>query len=196
MEGEKKKKKKINLKEIGIDKLVLIIIAGVVLVICSFPSSDKESDSGSNNKVDSTTSQSQDDITYEQQLEQKLQDILKNVEGAGNVQVMITLKTSSEKVIKEDSQYSKSDTIENDSEGGNRQINDISSQGSSVFTTDENGNSVPYVIKEIRPQIEGVAVIAEGGDDAAVTTSIINTIEALFNVSANKISVSKMREVK
>ena len=196
MEGEKKKKKKIRIKDIGIDKLVLIIAAGVVLIICSIPSGGKENKDNTTSNIKTNTQQNVTDMTYELQLESKLEEILTNIEGVGNVRVMITLKSTSEKVIKEDSQFSRSDTNEEDGQGGNRQISNITSQDDSIFTTDEAGNNVPYVIKEITPQIEGVAVIAQGGDNAGVAASITNTIEALFGVSTYKISVSKMKEGK
>lgn len=192
MDGENKKKKlKINIKDIGIDKLVLIVIAGIVLVICSIPSKDNSDDVKTSKTEDVSTSVYTE---YEEVLEEKLTNIIKSIDGAGDVKVMITFKSTSEKVVKEDSEYSKNDTIENDSEGGNRQITDISSNNDTVYTTDENGDNIPYIVKEIRPQIEGVAVIVEGGDNPVVKTAISETVNALFGISANKISVSKMKK--
>jgi len=52
---------------------------------------------------------------------------------------------------------------------------------------------VPYVSKVIQPVVEGVVVIAQGGDSESVKENIIETIQVLFGIDANKIRVVKMK---
>ena len=57
----------------------------------------------------------------------------------------------------------------------------------------ENGSEKqPYVTKEVLPKVEGVLVVAEGGDDPRVISDISDTVMALFRVEAHKIKVVKM----
>ena len=63
-----------------------------------------------------------------------------------------------------------------------------------VCEKDANGNEIPYVIKERLPQIEGIAVVAKGGDNPNNSLKITNTLEALFGIEAHKISVIGMNQ--
>ena len=62
-----------------------------------------------------------------------------------------------------------------------------------IYTIDERGNSVPYVIKTIPPMVEGVVVIAQGADQIMVRQNIIEAIQVLFDIDMNKITVVKMK---
>lgn len=188
---EKPEKKKITLKDIGMDKLLLILMAGVVLVIFSFPGTNKDT-SDEQQQTYATVNSSVTDDTYEALMEKRLENVLSKVDGVGKVQVMITLKSSSEKVVKSDQPYTKSTTVETDSEGGSRSVTEISQSDTTVYMEDDEGNSVPYVVKELEPEIQGVAIIAQGGDDPVIVSNITNAVEALFQVSAHKIKVMKM----
>ena len=43
------------------------------------------------------------------------------------------------------------------------------------------------------PEVEGVAIIAEGGDSPVVKEKITGIIKALFGIEINKIAVGKMK---
>ena len=74
-------------------------------------------------------------------------------------------------------------------EGGNTSSNSSSSE-TSVYSGN-GGDESPYVKKEISPGIEGVLIIAEGGDDAVVIENITEAVQALFGVDTHKIKVMK-----
>lgn len=187
--------KKLSIKNIGIDKLLLLGLAGVVLVIVSIPfSNDKKTTDSSDSLAARTQSKSQESSPdYESELEKRVEDILSNIEGVGKVDVMITIKDSGEKIVDSAKPYSKSETSESDSTGGSRTITEITQSDDTIFSVDENGNNIPYVTKELQPQIEGIAVIAQGGGNAVIAEKITNVLESLLNVSVNKISVMKMK---
>ena len=48
------------------------------------------------------------------------------------------------------------------------------------------------VSKEILPEIEGVLVVAEGGDSPRIVSDISDAVKALFQVEAHRIKVVKM----
>lgn len=181
-------KSKLAIKNIGIEKIALIILAGIMLILCSFGGEKKEKDISDNVVNESSTNEN-----YTASMERKLEELLGHVEGVGNVKVMITIKATGEKNILTEKPYSKSSLKEEDGSGGTRNEEDMSMDCNTVYITDESGNTIPYVINESTPLIEGVAVIAEGGGDASVKEKIINVIKSLFNIEANKISISKMK---
>ena len=104
---------------------------------------------------------------------------------------MITLKSDGQRIIEKDQSSTSQTTEESDSEGGTRSVEDQSSDKTSIYTQGSDGSSTPYVSKELSPEIEGVVVIAEGGDNAVVTQNITEAVQALFGVEAHKIKIMK-----
>ena len=128
---------------------------------------------------------------YEAVLERRVASALEYVEGVGKTEVMITLKSSSQKVVEKDQTGDSRTTEEKDSAGGTRTENARSSERTSVYTQSTDGTQIPYVSKELTPEVEGVLVIAEGGDNAVVVQNITEAIQALFGIDAHKIKIMK-----
>lgn len=193
-------KLKINMdfiKKIGKDKLILICAAVAVLVICLIWEEKSDSvqdrtDSGTGT-INSENINSQNLNAYMEKYiklqEERLKSILSRIDGVGEVYVMITLKAGASKDILMEQDISYEDTDETDNAGGKRKKYTYSEDNQTVYVTDENGNTTPYVISENAPKIEGIAVIAEGADSAVTRQKIINVIKALFDIEINKISV-------
>ncbi len=64
---------------------------------------------------------------------------------------------------------------------------------STVYTVDDRGQDIPYVVMTIAPDVEGVVVIAQGGGTLSVQENIIEAIQVLFDIDANKIKIVKMK---
>ena len=76
-------------------------------------------------------------------------------------------------------------------DSGSTQDTEQETEETTVYV--ENGSEKqPYVTKEVLPKVEGVLVVAEGGDDPRVISDISDTVMALFRVEAHKIKVVKM----
>ena len=204
MDKEKvKEKKKLSIKEIGPARLVILLMAGIFLLVLSFPDmlSSKNSSKDNTEKQDyemkdnnlNTKTQEEGDA-YTTELENRLRSVLAKVEGIGDVEVMITLKGSKEKVILKDTPYTQESMNEVDGEGGNRDSSSISKEDTTVLVNGGNGESVPYVIQELEPEVEGIVVIAEGGDNVEIKTEIMEAAQVLFNVPAHKVKVMKMNK--
>jgi stage III sporulation protein AG len=193
-------KKKISLKEIGLPKLIMIFVAGIIIILLSFPGifGSKKSTDDSTQSVNTevqqnvTNTTSYDTNTYITEMENKLESILRKVSGIGEVEVMLTLKASQEKVPLKDNPSTQESLIEDDGEGGSRTNNSVKREESTVLVTNEDGNSMPYILQELEPEIEGVVVIAEGGDDVNIKMDIMEAAEVLFDVPAHKVKVMKM----
>ena len=201
----------------GKDKWLFLLTMGVILCILALPVGNGAKDRGTKGAVQGETLdviQGETDAEtgtdanaagsavlasakpasdYEQQLEQRVKDILKNVEGVGEVEVMIALKSSSEKVVHVDGSNSRSVTDETDSSGGARKIENEENESSTVLT-DSDGNNSPIIEKELYPEISGIVISAAGGGSPAVQEEISSAMQALFGLPAHKIKVLKRVE--
>ena len=80
---DKKMPKKISLKDFGMEKIILIAIAGIVLLAANF-SEWKNSSSKTSEKQEKSIETSQNDA-YVEALENKLVHILENVDGVSDI---------------------------------------------------------------------------------------------------------------
>lgn len=131
--------------------------------------------------------------SYEAELEKRVREILKNVDGVGTVDVMIVLKSSAQKVVHTDSSSSRSVTDEKDSTGGSRKI-ESEENGVTTVLTSGDGQSTPIIEKELRPELSGIIISASGGGNPTVRAEISAAMEALFDLPAHKIKVLKRVE--
>lgn len=194
--GSKSNKKSFSVKEIGLPKIITAIIAGIALLMLSVPGVWNKNQEKANVPIEresiSATSGSDSSSIYTMNMEEKLENILRKVDGIGDVEVMVTLKTSKEQVALKDSANSQTSNSETDSQGGNRVESDTNVSEETVMSQSGSGESSPYVVKEIEPEVEGVLVIAKGGDNGNVISEINSAVQVLFDVPAHKIKVMKM----
>ena len=195
-------KKKISLKSIGVPKLILMFVAGVLLILLTFPGliggekkdKDKKIAIESSDKQIGTNTTSYDSNTYISELEGRLENILRKVNGIGEVEVMITLRASKQKIPLKDVPYTQEGLNEVDGEGGSRTNNSIQKEESTVLVINEDGNTQPYILQEREPEVEGILVIAEGGDNVLIIRDIIEAAEVLFNIPVHKVKIMKMSD--
>lgn len=190
------KKLNFDIKKIGMDKWLLIALAGVMFVIGSIPISkqDDVNKKKSPDEDETYVQQKMDSKEYASYMEERLKCMIENIDGVGKAKVMITLKSTKEDVILMEKPYSKTQVTENDDTGGNRTTNEISKEQRVIYITESDGTTIPYSIKEKEPEIEGIAIVARGGGDKKKAAVIISMTQALFPVSAHKISVVEMNE--
>ena len=177
---DKKMPKKISLKDFGMEKIILIAIAGIVLLAANF-SEWKNSSSKTSEKQEKSVETSQNDA-YVEALENKLVHILENVDGVGKAEVMITLKSSKESVLNKD--LSEEKQTEEERSGETQKVNKNQKKQEETILSDSSGNSAPYVIS------------CEGAGNKVVEASVLEAVQVLFGVSANHIKVLKMEVAK
>ena len=126
-------------------------------------------------------------MSYEEELENRIREILRGVDGVGEVDVMVVLKSSEEKVFRVDrtSSVSVSSTGTGETGGEERQ------EELSESTVLEGQNQGPMVEKELRPEISGIIISAEGGGREVVKAEVSQAMEALFGLPQHKIKVLK-----
>jgi stage III sporulation protein AG len=196
--------------KMGKDKWLILLAIGMIILILAIPSNSSTfgkigAASESKNKTElqkgmvtelaekDTAVAAAADRTYEEQMELRVKKLLKTVEGVGQVDVMIVLKSSKEQVLRVDNKTSDSSTVENDSSGGTRNITNKEKQESTILTG-SGENTAPIVEKEISPEIEGIIISAQGGGSPTVKAEISSAMEALFNLPPHKIKVLKRVE--
>ena len=114
-----------------------------------------------------------------EQLETKLEKILSEIRGAGQVNVMITYDNTSEIVCAEESESSENET------GSNSVSRPAKVSGSS-------GES-PIILTERRPDIRGVIVIAEGAADLSVKTTLMLAVSTVLGIEKSRVEVFQMK---
>ncbi len=156
------------------DKKTLFIIAvgflGILLIVFSGDSANESQYLNSDNK----------EYTYYdvEGVKNELTELIESINGAGTARVMITYKSLEETVFATDTEE-----ITQDDETKNKKEYVIVKKES-----DEWG--IP--LKIICPEVKGVAVICEGGDNQIVKEKIYSLVCALFSISSNSVSVASM----
>lgn len=197
------------------DQFVICILAGILLMIIAMPGTKKEG--GKTNEyrlLDSASDIIEEDSSggegmfpdggidtekkdeteeYAGYMENKLEQAISVMEGAGKVKVMITVSASKELVVEKDMPVTRSNTVENDSEGGSRNANEYGSTEETVYSKKSDGSASPYVVKTLQPVVEGVVVVVQGGDSQEVRKNITEAIVALFDIEPHKIKIVKMK---
>ena len=132
--------------------------------------------------------------SYETDLEARLEKILSLVEGAGKVEAMITLSHGKETVVLQDTTISETHGDESDGQGGTRVTSDYSESKDTVMVRQSDGSEMPVVLVEAWPKVEGVIIIAEGGNNIIVKDALIKAAQAVLGVEVHKVQVFKMKQ--
>ncbi len=200
-------------KKLRKDQCLILVLSGILLFIIALPTNNKKDnsffksdktntesdmisyhDTVSTKTGETADAQDTDALSYTRYWENRLEENLAYVEGAGKVKVLITLKESEGKIVEKDLSRESAETIENDSSGGNRTVSENKTTQNTIYTVGSQGEDVPYVVRTTAPVVAGVVVITEGGDDLTVRQNIIDAIQVLFDIDVNNIRVVKMKK--
>jgi len=198
-------------RDLGTRRWIFLFFTGILLVVIAVPVGEygndarqgsvthvKEGNEERDNKSGEQSSYSLQDKqsiqttnAYEAELEARLATLLGQIEGAGAVQVMVTVSRSSELILQSDTSREESVIQETDAQGGSRDNMELREEKQTVLVGDS-GIGQPYVVGQIMPQVEGVVVACEGGDRPTVQAEISAAVQALFDLAPHKIKVCKM----
>lgn len=186
LEKIKKHLEEMNNKKFINNLFIILLISIIFLIVANvFLDSNKEKPEY---VIDEQLKEYNYDIgsDYSNYLEKKLINILSKLNGVGKVNVMITLEDSVEKIAAANTTTSTEKTMENDSEGGTREVlrEDLTIQ----VVTKGNNDSL-MVVKEVQPTVQGVIVVAEGADDPATRETLYEAVKTVLGIKANKVQV-------
>ena len=152
---------------------VLVLLLGIALMLLPF--GKKEETTETEVQVETLS-----DEAYAQTLEQRLEDMLCQVSGAGQVRVMLTMQTGSRTEYQTDTQISDSET---QSQEERKTV--ILSEGSAYDKAAV--SAVQY------PRFQGALILCQGADQSTVRLSLVNAVAALTGLSSGQITVIKMK---
>ncbi|MBC5579932.1 stage III sporulation protein AG [Anaerofilum sp. BX8] len=125
---------------------------------------------------------------YVQKLEERLLDTVKVVQGVGKVKVMLTLEGGAETVYAFTEKSSKTQTVSDSGANSSQQ-----SSYENEFVLVDAGSGRQALVETARePEIKGVAIVCEGGDDVAVVKRITDVVSVVLGIPTNRICVTKM----
>lgn len=178
-------------KKLKKDQLLILFLAGVLLLVITVPvGKENEKTTGGRTSQSVLT----DRGNYTKEMEQELEEMLSQMDGTGEVKVMLTLASTAEKVIEKDRDSQSEQVKESDHQGGERTTDKDSLSEETVYEKQNSSGDTPYVTKELTPRVEGVVVLATGGDDPKVAEHITEAVQALFGIDTHKIRIMKKNQ--
>jgi len=156
-------------KILGEKKIKLVLVAGVLLGMVLIMISNKSSQAPAD---DTNQTARAENVTNNESLQERLKILLSKVKGVGEVEVFVTYSSTEEKLALKDK----------DTNGSEQTVMKNSS-----------GNTEPYIYKSIYPQIEGVIIVAQGGDNDGVRAAISDAIAAVLELPIHRVKILNMK---
>lgn len=176
-------------------RLILLGIIGILLLIFggmfdSFTDKHKTN----NQQIELTTNvPTVATRTYEEVQEAKMSNLLSQIKGAGSVAVSITYESSSIQEHAKNTTKESRIIQEKDTSGGIRTTTETK-ESEQILVSKENGMDRPVIVREIKPVIKGVMVIADGAYDSNVKANLTRAVEAGLGIPSYKITVLPQRK--
>ena len=161
---------------------IILILIGILVLIILIPTGDGKKTGNVDQLTQEETDgkntaemrQTQTDTEYTKALEEQLTDLIESMDGVGKVRVMLTLSDDGLVYLDKDVRIQEKTREE------------------TTVVYDMGDTKEPYVVRRERPKVEGVVVVAQGGDRPGIATEIIGAIQSLFDLEAHKVKVVKM----
>lgn len=153
---------------------IAVIAVGVLLLTVSFPKQQTAQEQ--------TTAQSSFDLTA---FQKELAQSLSRIDGAGRVEVMLSLESGEESVFASNV---------NESTQSSDTSNSESYQSETAVVSDGSYGETPILIKNKYPAFRGAVILCEGADNSSVCLEITNAVTALCGISSDHVSISKLSE--
>ena len=156
--------------------VLLALMLGILLLAAgkSFSFSEKDVVSSPQKENQQMT------LSADRETENRMAEILSKVEGAGQVDVMLTYRQTEEKAI------AHNETREEDGAK-------LRTEQTAILLEDGDGATKPLILSERSPVVEGVVIAAQGADNPTVCAALNQAAQALLDVPAHKVAVLKMK---
>jgi len=183
---------------------VIILVATIIFINYIWNGDKKKNNSPSSNQntilAENTnqpvniTNNGESDVSGNMgnSLEKQLENILKNLEGVEDVNVLITYSETNKIVPMYNEDNSQSTTKEEDTQGGVRTINENSTKKEVVYQ-ENNGQKNIVTSTVVTPEIKGAVILAKGANNGDVKSNIIQAVEAATGLPTHKIQVFEMK---
>ncbi len=157
-----------------IEIYIAVGLALLVAIIYFSCIGGKSKPNNSTTKIDNVNANFSTSGEYIDYLENKLENVITKVKGAGDVEVIVTLEKGFEYVYVTEEETR------------------TTSNGTTITTTSVvMVNGQPVIKEEIYPVVGGIAVIASGADNLSVKMNILSIIQTVIEIDNSKINIYK-----
>ncbi|ENQ3080995.1 stage III sporulation protein AG [Bacillus sp. WLY-B-L8] len=125
---------------------------------------------------------------YEKEYEQQLKEALESVVGVKDVTIEVNLDSSEEKILDKNTVKRSQTTDETDKEGGKRKVEDESTDKKTVIVR-QGDKEAPIVLREDKPKVRGILVVARGVDNLQVKQMVIEAVTRMLEVPSHRVAV-------
>lgn len=161
----------------------ILVAAGLVGMALIFLSSfigggdksEKKTPSGENITADE----------YRAQLEDSIEEIVKSITGSGNVKVVITLESGIKYSYADIKEGVSADKTESDSKSTSSEL-----KQSYITVKSADGGEQALLVTTEMPEVRGVAIVCEGGDDEQINEKIQNAVTAALNITSKRVYIA------
>lgn len=154
--------------------VLAVLFVGLVLIL--LPKENEE-------KLQENTSRLSREFSLSEE-EMRISKALSEIDGAGKVTVVLTVKSSEETVIAKNTE-----SYALQEEGETRQ----ETSTSVVIISEGSQKEAPVTVQVIYPEYQGALVVAEGAENAEIRLRLTQAISDLTGLSSEKITVVKMK---
>lgn len=170
-------------KEPGMKEWAIILVAGAFLLLLSVPDLfHKEKEETIETKATALQTEIPDE-DYVERMEKKLEKMILGIGEITEANVVITVKSTTEKVVLQNTVSDTENLQESDGNGGTRSSLKQTEEKTAVLAGEK-----PYLTKELTPEICGVAAVVSGAESGDIL-AISEAVQALFGVPAHKVKI-------
>jgi len=148
----------------------ILIVAFIGIIIIVWPKSQESK------KIEQVSSQIIYSLSDE---EKKLEKILKQASGVGDVNVALTLKSSTEVIY----------AVEKDTSYKDNSYGKDENQTVSYITVNGNNGEEMVVVKYVYPEYLGAIIVCQGADNPSVALKITDAVSNFTGLSSDKITI-------
>ncbi len=156
--------------------LVIAGLCGILLIFLSGLSSDKETKEVKTNEFSFEE--------YRLSIEEGIEKIVKDITGSGKVQVVVTLESSVRYNYAESLEETKTEKNEKESQSSDNELK----EGYITVKTADGGEEALLVTARM-PEIRGIAIVCEGGDNEIINQKIQNAVMAALNITSKRVYI-------
>ncbi len=161
-----------RIKKVKHIEIYIAVGLALIVAVIYFSTLKKSPTTKVDNKIDNVSPNFSTSGEYIDYLENKLENVITKVKGAGNVEVVVTLEKGFEYIYVTEEETR------------------TTSNGTTITTTSVvMVNGQPIIQEEIYPVISGIVVIASGANDIAVKMDILSIIQTVIEIDNSKINI-------
>jgi len=155
--------------------LIIIGAVGILLIAVSslMPAKSNEKEVKKNEEFSVES--------YKKELEEDINEVVKNITGDRKATVVITLENS----VK----YSYADIIEESNSQKNESLSENELKQGYITVKKSDGSEEALLITAQMPDIKGVAIVCEGGDNELLNEKIVNAVTAALNITSKRVYI-------